>query len=87
MTAALIGGDKFFEEILKFSPRGTYSGGAVCYTYSGGWWKKNKKIFVLEGFLRWMQNYNNTTKCYRGGKVIIMDDKKEVEIAGDNLYE
>ena len=44
-------GDKFFEEILKFSPRGTYSGGAVCYTYSGGWWKKNKKIFVLEGFL------------------------------------
>lgn len=54
MTAALIGGDKFFEEILKFSPRGTYSGGAVCYTHSGGWWKKNKKIFVLEGFLRWM---------------------------------
>ena len=51
MTAALIGGDKFFEEILKFSPRGSYSGGAVCYTHSGGWWKKNKKIFVLEGFL------------------------------------
>ena len=50
MTAALIGGDKFFEEILKFSPRGTYSGGAVCYTHSGGWWKKNKKNFCFRRF-------------------------------------